>query len=401
MSQQCALAKKQEVKLLVLNKGPVLLQRNLESQGIVEGTVVTFAIREKKDAEEIQKDRRRIWGCLSGDRSYHDLVRKLTADQVEEVAGSVSSAEECLRKLLLVADAMQRWKLLEVASRRGILDTSEGILGVRELLKSNIDATSECNKGALQVALQWARPQVAKTLLEASCTVKQTDASGDTPLLTAVMAMSQTLHTQRSMCSLGDLTNDAMLDVVELMLSRMSDAWKNHSNRGGETALIRACSENMPRSVKLLVDSGCQVNATDSNGRAALHHAAVKPACISACTLLIDAKANVHLSDYSTRTSLMVAVENANAECVKLLISAKASVRDACAAETVFMAAVTRCIDSGLGERQRKVLKCLIEADFEFFLSCQEELQERAAEEADSDMYEFLCSRKRPRRDKS
>ena len=331
----------------------------------------------------------------------HDLVRKLTADQVEEVAGSVSSAEECLRQLLLVADATQRWKLLEVASRRGILDTSQGILGVRELLKSNIDATSECNKGALQVALQWARPQVAKTLLEASCTVKQTDASGDTPLLTAVMAMSQTLHTQRSMCSVGDLTNDAMLDVVELMLSRMSDAWKNHSNRGGETALIRACSENMPRLVKLLIDSGCQVNATDSNGRAALHHAAVKPACISACTCLIDAKANVHLSDYSTRTSLMVAVEKANAECVKLLISAKASVRDACAAETVFMAAVTRCIDSGLGERQRKVLKCLIEADFEFFLSCQEELQERAAEEADSDMYEFLCSRKRPRRDKS
>ena len=71
VSQQCALAKKQEVKLLVLDKGPVLLQRNLESQGIVEGTVVTFAIREKKDAGEIQKDRRRIWGCLSGDGSYH------------------------------------------------------------------------------------------------------------------------------------------------------------------------------------------------------------------------------------------------------------------------------------------------------------------------------------------
>ena len=94
----------------------------------------------------------------------------------------------------------------------------------------------------------------------------------------------------------------------------------------------------------------------------------------------------------------MVAVEKANAECVKLLISAKASVRDACAAETVFMAAVTKCIQPGQGERQRKVLKCLMEADFEFFQSCQEELQERAAEEADSDMYDFLCSRKRPRR---
>ena len=265
-------------------------------------------------------------------------------------------------------------------------------------MESNVDVTSECNQGALQVALQWARPQVATALLEAGCTVKQTDASGDTPLLTAVMAMSQSLHTQRSVCSLGDLTNDAMLEVVELMLNRMSNAWKNHMNRGGETALIRACSENMPKLAKLLIASGCHVNATDSNGRSALHHAAVKPACSGVCALLIDAKAIVDLSDYSTRTSLMVAVEKANAECVKLLISAKASVRDACAAETVFMAAVTKCIQSGQGERQRRVLKCLMEADFEFFQSCQEELQERAAEEADSDMYDFLCSRKRPRR---
>ena len=128
VSEQCALTKQQEVKLFVLNNGPVLLQRSLGSQGIVEGTVVTFAIRQKKDATEIQNYRRRISGCLSGDGSYHDLVRKLTSHQVEEVAGSVSSTERCLRQLLFVADDSQRWKLLEVASRRGILDTSDWAL---------------------------------------------------------------------------------------------------------------------------------------------------------------------------------------------------------------------------------------------------------------------------------
>ena len=389
--KKCRLSQQQEIKLHVLNERPVFLQRTLKSQGVVEGTVVTFRIHEKKTSADVQEERRRILRCLSGDGSYPALVGSLTSDQVEEVAASTSSAEDCLRRLLLVADDGVRSSLLELASRRGILETSHGILGVRELLASKVDASSRCNRSALQVALQWARPQVAKALLKASCTVEQTDAHGDTPLSTAVLAMAQKLDTERSMCSKGDLTNDAMLEVVQLILNRGHHACKNQSNHEGETALMRACSENMPKLAKILLGSGCEVSAQDSNGRTALHRAAMKPTCAGVCALLIDARAIVDVPDFAG-TSLLVAVKKANAECVELLINAKASVKAACKAEPVFMAAVANCIKDGFGERQRKTLKCLIEADFEFFQSCQEELLELAAEEADTDTYEFLSS---------
>merc|ERR1712032_382998 len=91
---------------------------------------------------------------------------------------------------------------------------------------------------------------------------------------------------------------------------------------------------------------------------------------------------------------LMYAVQASNAKVVDLLLAAGAPVKDAVQglpAVNALTAAVERfCADSG--DRQRNVFKALVAADFDFFETNIENLMEKAAEEAQSDLYEFIES---------
>eukprot|EP00438_Fugacium_kawagutii_P024870 Skav221771 [mRNA] locus=scaffold490:466928:467587:- [translate_table: standard] len=191
-----------------------------------------------------------------------------------------------------------------------------------------------------------------------------------------------------------DFTDESMLEVVQSILDRSSLALINHRGCGGETALIRACSEHLSKCVNALIAAKSQVNLADSEGKTALHHCAMKPRCHKLVTELLQARAAVDQKGPQSWTPLMFAVQKANFQGVELLLKARASVQSASRDDSiqVFRCAVENCCTAHSAESGRKVLGELIGSDCNLFEDCKEELMEIAAEEANTDMYHFLES---------
>ena len=98
--------------------------------------------------------------------------------------------------------------------------------------------------------------------------------------------------------------------------------------RNGETALMKAASEGYDSCVQQLVEAGADVNLSDNEGTTALMHAALagKDGCLSA---LLESGADVNRANEKgdTALSLVVLSESENfIKCFEILIAAGADV---------------------------------------------------------------------------
>lgn len=89
--------------------------------------------------------------------------------------------------------------------------------------------------------------------------------------------------------------------------------------------LIRASSKGDLANVKALIESGENINQTDSNGRTALIEAAWS-GHLEVAKFLIGHKADVNIADVSGYSALMRAAEEGNLDIVKLLLKSQADV---------------------------------------------------------------------------
>lgn len=89
--------------------------------------------------------------------------------------------------------------------------------------------------------------------------------------------------------------------------------------------LIRASSKGDLATVKAELESGTNVNQTDSNGRTALIEAAWS-GHVDIVKLLVGSKADVNIADVSGYTALMRASEEGYLDIVRLLLESKACV---------------------------------------------------------------------------
>jgi hypothetical protein len=98
----------------------------------------------------------------------------------------------------------------------------------------------------------------------------------------------------------------------------------------GRTVLNVAAEYSTAKMVRLLLDAGASVSATDHNGRTPLHSVALysndTDDKIVIASMLLAAGADVSMVDWHGRTALHVAAQQSTAKMVQLLLDAGASV---------------------------------------------------------------------------
>lgn len=151
-----------------------------------------------------------------------------------------------------------------------------------------------------------ARQSVTPAILEAAAAGDhQTVArllGSDPKLVTVTNADGETALHQAAGCRAGE---EAGLPIVRLLLESGADV--NAKNALGQTSLLYASYAGFGRVAKLLVDKGASCRYQDSNGRSPLHYAARegRPALVE---LLLGKGADPSLKDDQGRTPLDYAV---------------------------------------------------------------------------------------------
>ncbi|HKX61427.1 MAG TPA: ankyrin repeat domain-containing protein, partial [Verrucomicrobiae bacterium] len=113
--------------------------------------------------------------------------------------------------------------------------------------------------------------------------------------------------------------NPAMLEVL---LKAGSEV--NATNRAGATALMRAAT--FEEKAALLVAAGAQVKARSTLGNTALHLAARKPGNHRTVRLLLDRGADVNATNIFGATALMAAAAAGDLDSVRLLLDCGANI---------------------------------------------------------------------------
>ena len=108
-------------------------------------------------------------------------------------------------------------------------------------------------------------------------------------------------------------------EAVEFLL-QLETVNIDHTNEGGETALMLACERGHEDIVHSLLSAGANVNIQDNEGWTALMRAS-KHNHISIICMLLQANANPHLKTSGGTNALMIASYHGNYEFFDLLIS--------------------------------------------------------------------------------
>eukprot|EP00930_Biecheleria_cincta_P059235 TRINITY_DN44990_c0_g1_i1.p1 TRINITY_DN44990_c0_g1~~TRINITY_DN44990_c0_g1_i1.p1 ORF type:complete len:529 (+),score=108.30 TRINITY_DN44990_c0_g1_i1:125-1711(+) len=156
----------------------------------------------------------------------------------------------------------------------------------------------------LMTAAQQGRLEAVDLLLQKNASLDMRDSDGWTALMHAV-------HSQR-------------VDVAKALLAAKADvATPGEGPNGKTTPLILAAAGARPEFCQLLLARRAAIEATDSEGCRALHHAS-KRGNGAAVMVLLEAKAQLEGADKQGRTPLLTAVRAGRADGVRMLLSARA-----------------------------------------------------------------------------
>ncbi|HBY06068.1 MAG: hypothetical protein UV38_C0002G0175 [candidate division TM6 bacterium GW2011_GWE2_42_60] len=122
---------------------------------------------------------------------------------------------------------------------------------------------------------------------------------------------------------LHNAAHEQKSETVKLLLERGSDV--NATNEYGKTALHYGCKNNNFEIAELLIAYGANVNLLCTNGKTALHYSC-KNKNLKLAGLLIEHGANVNLKDINGNTALHYSCKNNNFELAQLLIHNGANV---------------------------------------------------------------------------
>ena len=232
---------------------------------------------------------------------------------------------------------------------------------------ANINAVGESGNTALMEAVLWGREEQARALIAAGADIHVVNKAGETALeiaasqgLTDIVrlllevggniaavggdallaaAYSGRTETVRFLLDAGADKNAASEwgwtalthavsmgahDTVKLLLEAGFDVNVRHSY-GNTTPLIIAAMENRPKTARVLLDAGADMNATAADGSTALIFAAElqEP---DVTDILLQYGADTDIANESGWTALLAAADNGYADTVRLLLRAAADI---------------------------------------------------------------------------
>ncbi|KAH3791857.1 hypothetical protein DPMN_145348, partial [Dreissena polymorpha] len=158
--------------------------------------------------------------------------------------------------------------------------------------------TDRTGETSLHLAARYARADAAKALLDAGADSNAQDASGRTPLHTAVAADAQ--------------------GVFQILLrNRLTNL--NARTHDGTTPLILAARLAIEGMVEELINAEADINAMDDNGKTALHWAAAVNNA-EATLILLQHGANRDAQNQKDETPLFLAAKEGSYETAKILL---------------------------------------------------------------------------------
>lgn len=189
---------------------------------------------------------------------------------------------------------------------------------VEELLKAGADVNYQdvdYEDSALMLAAECGYPEIVRMLLKAGAEIEQKDCLGETALLKAVYGASMS-------------SANGCFEVVKLLLDAGADI--DTHDRSGMTPLINAVVSGEPDFVRFLLDRGADIERYDCRAATALMYSvsglhfefmAHIPCNPRTVKVLLEYGANVNETGLGGKTALDLAV---NEEVAQLLIEAGA-----------------------------------------------------------------------------
>ena len=213
----------------------------------------------------------------------------------------------------------------------------EGVQCLIEKWHADVNATDDRGRSMLDIAIQEAKPEIVRLLMEAGADVNATDDRGDSMLELAILrnklemvrllveAGADVSVTGKRAASIGRVD----LEIFRLLVEAGADV--NVTDDRGNSMLLLAIDGDYnpdPEMVRLLVEAGADVNATDDRGRSMLE-LAIDDYNPEIVRILVEAGAeDVNATDdfRGGRSVLELAIEDDNPEIVRLLVEAGADV---------------------------------------------------------------------------